>query len=210
MLNLKKSSDLLKKISDITWIKMSELINICNKLDHYPRDYHNSDHILDLCAKIIAGNHDKTDTLLLLLVALFHDYIYDSKSKTNEEDSAEFFLKYSEDLTYLYYWQKLAIFNIIIDTKTHEPRSELAEVFCKYDLSSFDQSFADVLKGEFRIRKEYAWVDWDLYRKGKLEFLNNYITKPIFRGNVVATLNIRLLIDYVQNEKAPNIGIYTW
>lgn len=204
---ISKRGELVNEVSEIIGIKFGRLFEMMLKFDRYPRVYHSSDHILDLCEKILRNHLNKRSLKILLLLAVFHDYIYDPKSKTNEEDSARIFLEHAKennldkDMTQI-------VYDGIMDTKTHIPRNEFSKIFCKYDLSGFDGNFSEVLRLEHKIRKEYDWVDWDVYKIEKVKFLKIYSENEIIKSDEKYLSNILQLIDYIENEKAPNIGIY--
>ena len=78
------------------------------------RYWHNLDHIKNMinCAK---SRNILSDDLFLAIV--FHDIIYNPKVNNNEEQSAELLCKYIDNEE---------IKQAILDTKTHEPKSELS------------------------------------------------------------------------------------
>ena len=188
---------------------ISFLLNTLREFDKYPRCYHSSDHIIDLCTKVIADKHEPKKERLLLLTAVYHDYVYDPKSKTNEEDSAKKFL---DDCSFLNVSAKdtQLIYSTILDTKTHAVYSSaFSKEFCKYDLSSFKGSDLDRIAIEAKIRKEYEWVEWNDYRKNKLEFLDKYRKIPIAQEDPEILEGMNFLAFHIKTETPPtNIGVY--
>lgn len=89
------------------------------------RFYHNLDHISSMCEE---ANRRGVLTDELLLSIFFHDIIYDPKATDNEEKSAELYRDTSGHSF------NSAIFQAILDTKTHKATSELSANLCDLDL----------------------------------------------------------------------------
>lgn len=170
------------------------------------RHYHNLDHI----ARVIeAVNHtmfilNSPDSVMMHYAAIFHDIVYDPKSKTNEEDSANVmnsFLDHRESPEFI-----KKIEGIILATKTHSKFNTTWEKeFCRCDLDGFEQSLQSILEDEKKIRKEYAWVDWALYQSTRPEILGKFLQSELLSDN--AKRNIQFEIEYLQFTQ-PNIAIY--
>jgi pantetheine-phosphate adenylyltransferase len=128
---------------------------------------------------------------ILMVAAIFHDIIYDTKRKDNEEQSVEYMLSLlnrnviSEDV--------IKIRDIIIDTKRHDSKEKLSKFFNQLDTSIVDAPFMELLDWEDKIWKEYKWFGWETYKEKRLDFLNNYALKnhPGNEGN------LKKLIDYI-------------
>jgi pantetheine-phosphate adenylyltransferase len=213
MLNLKESYSTISWAAEAMHINTAAVIKLLQDFDKYPRVYHSSDHIVDLFEKIGRDGHDTDTERFLLITALFHDYVYDPKSQVNEAKSAEVFKEWAHTLpmeSRLNTAEQniLMVYETIIDTKGHVPRTQFSETFCKYDLSGFADDAEGLVKNEMKIRKEYAWVDWDEYKVGKLKFLREYADTPIPKKDTRILSGIQWLYNYVSNEEAPNIGIY--
>lgn len=213
MLNIPKDRDTLlyihHNLDGAFKQDMGFLLDMLKSFDEYPRVYHSSDHILDLCKKIIADKHPRQTEKLLLYTAIYHDFIYDPKASNNEEESARIFLQDSE-FHRLDDEEKNTIYDIIIGTKGHNtfPNS-LARIFYRYDLSGFSGGETNVLRNEMNIRKEYSWVDWVDYKKGKLKFLNEYRQISVVQNNPDIAKGIDFLTEYIKNEEAPtNVAVY--
>ena len=122
------------------------------------RVYHNYDHVVDICEQL-----DKRDLLsnkVLFLAALYHDVIYNPKSKTNEEDSVEVFLNDAHYMCSLTEDERNEVVGIILDTKTHTPTSELSGIFCELDLNILTRPLDELIEYEEKIFKEFQFVDW--------------------------------------------------
>ncbi|QEC80271.1 adenylyltransferase/cytidyltransferase family protein [Mucilaginibacter ginsenosidivorax] len=166
-------------------------------LNHYRephRFYHTLDHLDDLCSQLelkgFADNH------ALLLATVFHDIIYDPRSVTNEEDSAKYFNEVFIGDQHL----KDEVTQIILDTKTHQPKTELSKVFCDADLNILTQPFDKLLQYEQQIFKEFQFVDYSIYREKRVEVLRS------LQQNVNNPA-LEYLIDYVRTRQ-PRIAVY--
>lgn len=156
------------------------------------RHYHSLSHLNDLLIMINndKDNYTEKDYEKLILVSIFHDIIYDPKSLTNEEDSANFFInccidKMNPDI--------LHIKEMILDTKSHKPKSKLSKCFIKYDMNIVERDFDKLLEWEEGIAKEYSF--YSNYKNKRLDFLESLLDK--YPNN---TENLLKLIDWVKNN----------
>ncbi|HAS39735.1 MAG TPA: hypothetical protein DCS93_04620 [Microscillaceae bacterium] len=167
------------------------------------RFYHNEEHLEFLIQEIeklhameivneIARN-------VLLIAAFFHDIVYEPLANDNEEKSAELLVKM---VTARYQEAKLAE-EIILDTKTHEPQSQLSTLFCSLDMYIVEHSnFHELLGWEHKIFKEFQMIDYQFYKQGRLKLLKDFVRKYPKNAH-----NLENLITYVDQRK-PRIGIY--
>lgn len=166
-------------------------------LDRYRerhRFYHNLAHLDDICEQFDRQGLGDNDTLLLATV--FHDVIYDPQSATNEEDSAAYFdaVFKGEQLI------KDEVIQIILDTKTHQPKTELSKIFSGADLNILRQPFDKLLVYEQQIFKEFQFVDYNIYKQKRVEVLQHL-------SAMVDNPALNYLIDYLSTRK-PNIAVY--
>ena len=81
---------------------------------------------------------------------------------------------------------------MILDTKSHEPQTQLSKIFCEMDMSVVKGDFERLLEWEKGISQEFKEYG-SLYKEGRLKFLesliNNYPTNAE---------NIMKLIDWVK------------
>jgi len=184
------------KISDKTDKLLSLGLHI-DILNHYlepHRFYHTLEHLDDICNQLQKKGLGDNDVLFLATV--FHDIIYDPKSSTNEEDSASYFNKVFFGTQSL----KDEVTAMILDTKSHQPQSELSAIFCEVDLNILRQPFSKLLEYEQQIFKEFQFVDYSIYRQKRIEVLEDLAIK-------VNNPDLKYLIDYVSARK-PNIAVY--
>ena len=160
------------------------------------RHFHNLDHLSDVIEQINEsyGNKkiDEKQREKLYLTALFHDVIYEPSRNDNEERSAEFFMNVCEDKSNK---DILEIRDAILDTKTHESKTPLAETFNKFDMNVIERDFSSLLKWEEGIYGEYKSYGNEAYKAGRLHFLESLLDK--YTQN---TDNLLKLIDWVKSN----------
>jgi pantetheine-phosphate adenylyltransferase len=166
------------------------------------RFYHTEVHLAFLTSEIeklfqgkkINAGERKT----LLMVAFFHDVIYDPTAFDNEEQSANLFLALTQSRQ-----DTQEIHKIILETKNHQSTSPLSELFIGLDLQVLTHSTAtQLLDYEKKIRKEFQYADYAVYKKVRINFLENFIkAHPANKGNII------ILIDYIQQYR-PLTGVY--
>ena len=169
-----------------------KIINDVKPLYNEPhRHYHTWDHIK------YSLHHFKTikplinNTDIVKLAIIFHDIIYIPEEIKNEEKTVEFFCNYihknrekfqlsNRAMEMLEKWVSL----FIIHTKTHViaksmPESLLSDLkyFLDLDLLILGETKENFDKYEENIRKEYYFVPWDLYKKGRTDVLVHFLKR---------------------------------
>lgn len=163
------------------------------------RFYHDLDHLIYLYSEIVELYKENQITSeeqdKLIIIALYHDAIYDPASKTNEEDSAMLYLNQmgggvQDD-----------IYEAIIDSKhKFPPRTKLSQMFCDLDLKQLYADFDVIHENEKKIFKEFQQFPYKEYRQGRIDFLTTINKK-------ICNPAIDTLIQLVRDRK-PNIGLY--
>jgi pantetheine-phosphate adenylyltransferase len=157
--------------------------DVLSRYNEPHRFYHNIDHIIFMTKKAIEWGIDSDE---LLLAIIFHDIIYNPKLNNNELLSASIAYNLTRNET---------IKNAILDTKTHDHySSQLSEYLCKLDTYNLYGDFQPFIENTYNIFKEYQFVDYTEYQKGRIEFLKKYGVSEMF-------------IDAVKSFR-PNIGLY--
>jgi len=157
------------------------------------RSYHNLDHLNDLISQINENksNFSEKEYEKLMLVAIFHDVVYDPSSQTNEEDSVKFLMECAVDVNK----DILDVKQMILDTKTHNSTTNLSESFNKYDMNIVERDFDQLLEWEKGISKENSVYPKEQYKEGRLKFLESLLDK--YTHN---TENLLKLVDWVKNN----------
>ena len=146
------------------------------------RAYHNWSHI-QACLNELADFIKWSKTYNVRFSAsriyaalLFHDIIYDSKRKDNEELSAKLAVRSLRK----FYSKKdcLSVGKLILTTKHVKPPNCLeGKLIVDIDLSILGQSRAKFDAYEKAIRKEYAWVPDAAFREGRAKVLQHFLKR---------------------------------
>ncbi|MDX2305067.1 MAG: adenylyltransferase/cytidyltransferase family protein [Microscillaceae bacterium] len=166
------------------------------------RYYHNEQHLEFLIKEIEnlhqSGELNEEERDILLMTAYYHDVIYDPTRTDNEKQSADFFVQQADS-----HPNTSMVWQMILDTQTHQPHHRLSEVFCALDMKIVSHSsFTELLEWERKIFKEYQFLDYSVYQAGRLNLLEKF--KKEYPSNQT---NLQHLIDFVKLYK-PKIGIY--
>lgn len=142
------------------------------------RHYH-SEQYLEECLCELHDNRDLVQRPHVVAAALwFHDAVYDSRSSTNETDSATLA---ADCLTAAKVSATTieTVRRLILSTRTHEPaEAPDAELLLDIDLAIFGKPPARFEIYERNIRAEYAWVPHLEYAVKRSEILERFLSRP--------------------------------
>jgi predicted metal-dependent HD superfamily phosphohydrolase len=142
------------------------------------RFYHTLEHIQHILETMgqmrsLAVNFPK-----IQLAAWFHDVIYDSKAKDNEERSADYAVM---SLTKLKIPSTTVerVRRLILSTKTHQTLLTDIDnqIFLDSDLAILGSSEWEYQVYAQAIRKEYSWLSSELYRTGRQQVLRKFLQR---------------------------------
>ncbi|WP_448702995.1 adenylyltransferase/cytidyltransferase family protein [Mucilaginibacter sp. AW1-3] len=162
------------------------------------RFYHTFTHIEELLNQLEAKQFYDND--VLFLAAVYHDIVYDPTRNDNEQLSADEFEK--DAAIYLKPIDNGIIDEVkqvILDTQTHSPATELSAVFCEMDMSVLKRPFAGLIAYEEQVFKEFQFYDYKAYKAGRLDFLTKVQSE--------LGIDLQNLIAYVQTRE-PKIAVY--
>ncbi|MDF1695163.1 MAG: hypothetical protein P1U56_05000 [Saprospiraceae bacterium] len=141
------------------------------------RAYHNLNHIKDCLDQLDAYEHTIEYRDIIELAIWFHDLIYNPYKKDNEIKSGEAaiqFLKkqnadtFTMDLTY----------ELILSTLHIEyPKNGSEALLMDIDISILGRSDNEYEAYTKKIRKEYKWVPFFLYRQKRKEILHKFLER---------------------------------
>jgi pantetheine-phosphate adenylyltransferase len=169
---------------------------ILDKWNEPHRYYHGLNHLSDILNHIKNKGFwtpDHGHISIYLLSAVFHDIINDPTRNDNEEKSVEFLM----DNTTSPYREMVA--DIILDTKTGVPRSEISKIFIemdRYDLIYGD--FSTILTKNRLLFKEQQHMDFIEWRTKQIEFLSTFLD---------INPNVKDVIEFLKIWQ-PKIGVY--
>ena len=158
-----------------------QLYSVYNATGRY---YHTIQHVNEMLG-IFMGNTLHMDPRAafpcdsaILWAIIFHDYVYDPLSKTNEEDSVEAWELFANRYEF-FAPMKEEVSKLIMFTKTHEaPKDEYwGEFMVDLDMAILGSSTARFNEYERQIRNEYAMVDDETYKKGRLDFVQKILAR---------------------------------
>ena len=173
------------------------------KYDEPHRYYHNINHLRRLLHRCEESELSKRNKWLMQIVILFHDHIYDPRnSARNEIASAEAFKNSIKDKYRIHKMFKMmykAIEASDYKTKVSDDNFLFRELR-RWDLDEplFQANMTDLITNEALIRKEYQYVPYLSYIKGRIDFLSGLN----YKSN-----NILELMKYIQNYTL-NVGLY--
>lgn len=144
------------------------------------RYYHTLTHIQHFLSVVDTLTAKAENLEAIEFAAWFHDLIYDSKAKDNEEKSAD----YAESIL-----KSLAIPGELIDqvkrlilrTKSHQSTEEDdldTKIMLDADLAILGVEDAEYRRYAQAIRWEYIWVGDEDYREGRTQFLQSLLKRP--------------------------------
>jgi pantetheine-phosphate adenylyltransferase len=144
--------------------------DVVKRYDETHRFYHTFEHLQDVVSYLEKSNSLNDE---LFLAAVYHDAVYDPKSNTNEEDSANLF-KVDAAMASIASDKVASVIQLILDTKHHTASSELSKQFIDADLNIFNESNERLLQYEKQIFKEYQFVDYKTYKENRIKVLEKY------------------------------------
>lgn len=142
------------------------------------RPYHNLSHVNALLELLTPVEQSLQNPEAVQFAVWFHDAIYESSRKDNEERSAELAqssmksLEVSPEIIAL-------VDRWILATKTHqiEGLEEDGKLFLDLDLSILGSSEPIYQRYAQAIRKEYWWVPKMIYRRERKKVLENFLRR---------------------------------
>ncbi|MEK7781398.1 MAG: N-methyl-D-aspartate receptor NMDAR2C subunit [Verrucomicrobiota bacterium] len=145
------------------------------------RSYHNLQHI-DHCLTEFAGVRNLAEDAGAIEAAIwFHDVIYDTRGKDNEERSADVAVSVLTTAGLPEAFRQ-GVGALILTTKHNQPPTNKdAALLVDIDLSILGQSSERYADFERQIRSEYAWVSQSDFAVGRAAILKSFLgRKNIF------------------------------
>jgi predicted metal-dependent HD superfamily phosphohydrolase len=141
------------------------------------RFYHTLEHIQAVLATIERLRVLATQFAALQLAAWFHDVVYDSRARDNEERSAAYAAHVLQNLG-IPSETIAAVGSMILATKEHRALHADSQLLVDADLAIFGADGADYDRYARTIRQEYAWVPEATYRAGRSQVLQKFLQRP--------------------------------
>jgi predicted metal-dependent HD superfamily phosphohydrolase len=140
------------------------------------RHYHNLHHVAEMLRLLEQFEGVNGDHAAVRFAAWFHDAVYDTRSMTNEEQSAALAGRALEELGVPPESIESAR-RLILATRRHEAEGDVPDLnlFLDADLSILGAEWETYLAYSEAIRREYSWVPDAAYREGRLKVLTNFL-----------------------------------
>jgi predicted metal-dependent HD superfamily phosphohydrolase len=162
------------------------------------RSYHNAHHIDDCLKQFDYVKHLATHPIEVEIALWFHDAIYDSRAKDNEERSAEWA---GETLLHAGISEsevKRIKEMILVTRHTNEPVTDDEKLVVDIDLSILGRDHADFARYDHQIREEYSWVPEEQYRSGRSAVLESFL-----RRNTIYSTDF--FVDHLEERARLNL-----
>jgi predicted metal-dependent HD superfamily phosphohydrolase len=171
------------------------------------RHYHNAEHIARCLAELDAAAPGIPQPDPIELAIWFHDAVYDTRSASNEADSAAWaadFLHRAQAAPQL----TESVVALILATR-HQPGALAVpeQWMVDIDLSSLGADPERWTADNQAIRREYAWVPEAIFREKRLAILRSFLERPAiyatpyFRGKYEAQARVNLTETIRQLEE---------
>jgi predicted metal-dependent HD superfamily phosphohydrolase len=139
------------------------------------RHYHNGQHITECLREFDRVRATTGNPALVELAIWFHDAVYNPRAHDNEERSADLAVQFllghsaSTDLC--------EIVNVLA-TKHHVARTPDEAMLIDVDLSILGQPLERFAEYEQQIRREYEWVEANVFAQKRAEILRRFLERP--------------------------------
>ncbi|UMQ41787.1 hypothetical protein MKS83_20680 [Chryseobacterium sp. Y16C] len=139
------------------------------------RHYHNLAHLESMFSELDAVNVRISNYLNISFSVFYHDIIYDSSSKSNEEKSADFAKERLQQLN-LNETDISEIYHQILATKAHQNSDNKdLNYLLDADLSILGKDLEIYIDYTRKIRKEYSIYPDLLYKPGRKRVLKHFL-----------------------------------
>ena len=146
------------------------------------RRYHTAEHVMwvlrhvDTLLAVESVNHVDLDSDAIRAGALFHDIVYDPRSRTNESDSASLADGFLSDLGWLLDRRRL-VSEMIEATATHRTQTAEAALLLDADLAILGSDPVAYYDYVAAVRCEFGFVDDSAWRTGRSAVLRSFLDR---------------------------------
>jgi predicted metal-dependent HD superfamily phosphohydrolase len=142
------------------------------------RKYHNPRHINECLAVLDRSTHPEAANPIVEYAIWFHDAVYNTFSRKNEERSADAGVKVLERSGRSAAECALARELILATRHGTQPADPAAQLMVDVDLSILGAEAERYAEFELQIRAEYWWVPTAMYRKERGAILHSFVMRP--------------------------------
>ena len=142
------------------------------------RHYHNLQHLEECLGELDTVSLLTKQPKIIEMALWFHDAVYDPRSSTNEEDSANLAVACLTTANLTTETVEV-VRQLILCTKTHQPGTTPdAALLIDIDLAILGQPAARFKVYEQGIKAEYSWVPEATYAQKRTEILTGFLRRP--------------------------------
>lgn len=149
-----------------------------SRYEEAARKYHTPRHINECLRILDRSNHGDAADPLVEFALWFHDAIYNTFSRRNEERSAEAALRVLERSGRPASDQAIVRELILATRHGENPASPPAQLLTDVDLAILGAEADRYAEFELQVRGEYWWVPTTLYRKQRGAILTSFVHRP--------------------------------
>jgi len=162
------------------------------------RFYHTWDHIKNCLDEFSAARHLAVHPNEVEFALWFHDAIYDTRAKDNEEQSAlmAYHVCMVAGLSELFTERVKS--RILVTNHIAIPENIDERLMVNTDLSILGKPAEEFDEYEKNIRKEYLWVPEEEYKKGRKGILQGFLDRPVI-------YSIDLFMDNYEEHARENL-----
>jgi pantetheine-phosphate adenylyltransferase len=137
------------------------------------RAYHNLAHIANVLLEFDSIRHEIMNPDSVEIALWYHDVVYDTQRKDNEEESANRLLSAFGNQ------DKTELVRLIMATKhnVEMPETTDEKYIADIDLAKLGSSIDEFSENNTAIRQEFNWASEDEYRKGRRAFFHSMLDK---------------------------------
>lgn len=180
------------------------------------RRYHTLVHLFEMMGYVDLVEQSTNPTMILAV--FFHDAIYDATSGTNEEDSANLFREFCNDMHCRDAEIVSSVIRYILQTKSHVIPKDGCDrnlaLFLDIDMAVLGKDEPAYLHYASLIRQEYHFVEQSVYCEKRANILSTFLgEKDIFASQLLnealepqARHNLRMEIELLKAGAIPGEG----
>lgn len=179
------------------WNDLASRLGIANPVvafrwleSHYEqpaRKYHNTRHINECLGIFDRAQHPEASNPLVEFALWFHDAIYNTFSRRNEQRSADAAVKLLERSGRAAADRELVRALILATRHGEQPADPPLQLLVDVDLAILGAEAERYAEFELQIRAEYWWVPTGMYRKKRIAILQSFA----MRRSIYATHEFR-------------------
>jgi pantetheine-phosphate adenylyltransferase len=170
------------------------------------RFYHNHEHLLNILRKIRSYSLDAQTDTEYVLAAIFHDIVYLPWAEDNEFASDVIMESFCEKVNVEV---RENVSRLIMCTASRKlPEDKYLRTFWLMDNDVLlNPTIKGLLDYEAKIRKEFQFVSYDVYKRERLKFIKEWVSTNYHELGDNIIFKLDMLGSYIE-QYVPKIGVY--